>query len=396
MSAPVNGRGGGDPYATLDVGPAATPEEIKRAYRRLAKRFHPDRAGGDADRFARITQAYELLGDPRRRAAYDESLRVPPPRPRRPRRPVVQAGLAEMLRAALHEMGEPGLARETPPLTRRLKIMVPPGGRFAVEGLVGRLVVQPAKPTARVGRREGPNGHLDAERVARQSVEVEVTGPAAVVQGLGLEPTEAGARFPGFAGRMALRAHLHMAAAADLLAGRAGRDAPGSSMLHVQARVPRGTALDLDDVAGTVTVGDTEGELVASLGPRTLLRAGRLARARLHLAGGAMAYLTDIEGDADVHAVGEAKALLDGRLARLRARLEDNAHVEVLCPIEHLHAEVGGTAFLHVKAPVGEAHCDVHTAGYVRLQALASPLRGRRTAGGLVDIAGRQAPRAAR
>jgi hypothetical protein len=213
---------------------------------------------------------------------------------------------------------------------------------------------------------------------------------------LELEPTDAGARFPGIAGRMALRAHLHMAAAADLLAGRIGRNASGSAMLRVQARVPRGTALHLDDVTGTVTVGDIEGELVASLGLRTLLRAGRLTRARLNLAGGAMAYLTDIEGEADVHAADEAKALLDGKLSRLHARLEHNAHVEVLCPVEQLHAEIGGTAFLHVKAPVGEAHCDVHTAGYVRLQALASPLRGRRTAGGLVDIAGRQAPRAAR
>lgn len=48
---------GGDGFATLGLGPAATLEDVKRRYRELAKEHHPDR-GGDARQFARYTEAY--------------------------------------------------------------------------------------------------------------------------------------------------------------------------------------------------------------------------------------------------------------------------------------------------------------------------------------------------
>jgi DnaJ-class molecular chaperone len=59
-----------DHYATLGVAKNATPEDIKRAYRRLAAQHHPDR-GGDTARFQEIQQAYDVLGDPEKRAQYD-------------------------------------------------------------------------------------------------------------------------------------------------------------------------------------------------------------------------------------------------------------------------------------------------------------------------------------
>ena len=49
---------------------SATPEEIKRAYRKAAKSAHPD-AGGSPEKFARIQHAYSVLSDPQRRARYD-------------------------------------------------------------------------------------------------------------------------------------------------------------------------------------------------------------------------------------------------------------------------------------------------------------------------------------
>ncbi len=62
-----------DYYRTLDVGRNASPDEIKRAYRRLARRFHPDVSSEpDAEeRFKEIGEAYEVLKDPDKRAAYD-------------------------------------------------------------------------------------------------------------------------------------------------------------------------------------------------------------------------------------------------------------------------------------------------------------------------------------
>ena len=74
-------------YATLQVGRDASVAEIRDAYRRLARRHHPDRSGRDDAAMASINEAYRVLGDPARRAVYDASLRAPrsdiPPAPRR-------------------------------------------------------------------------------------------------------------------------------------------------------------------------------------------------------------------------------------------------------------------------------------------------------------------------
>jgi DnaJ-class molecular chaperone len=60
-----------DPYQTLGVDRAATPDQIKQAYRRLAAKNHPDK-GGDTAAFQRIQSAYEILSDPQRRAQHDQ------------------------------------------------------------------------------------------------------------------------------------------------------------------------------------------------------------------------------------------------------------------------------------------------------------------------------------
>jgi molecular chaperone DnaJ len=63
-----------DPYKTLDIGPKATLAQIKQAYRKLAKQFHPDSQHELAhhDNITRVNAAYELLKDPHRRQAYDD------------------------------------------------------------------------------------------------------------------------------------------------------------------------------------------------------------------------------------------------------------------------------------------------------------------------------------
>jgi len=67
--------GDGGHYATLGVRPDATAEEIRDAYRALARRYHPDRAPGAAATMAAINEAYRVLGEPARRAVYDAGRR---------------------------------------------------------------------------------------------------------------------------------------------------------------------------------------------------------------------------------------------------------------------------------------------------------------------------------
>ena len=64
----------GDPYQELGVSRGASADEIKKAFRKLAKDYHPDKNPGDKaaeDRFKRITAAFDLLGDADKRAKFD-------------------------------------------------------------------------------------------------------------------------------------------------------------------------------------------------------------------------------------------------------------------------------------------------------------------------------------
>ncbi|MEC9139383.1 MAG: DnaJ domain-containing protein, partial [Pseudomonadota bacterium] len=64
-----------DYYALLGVKKAAGDAELKSAYRKLAKQYHPDVNPGDAEaerKFKQISEAYDVLKDPQSRAAYDQ------------------------------------------------------------------------------------------------------------------------------------------------------------------------------------------------------------------------------------------------------------------------------------------------------------------------------------
>src|ERR1700677_2350224 len=65
-----------DYYKVLGVAQEATDKEITRAYRKLAKQFHPDANPGTEERFKEISAAYDVLGDETKRKEYDEVRRL--------------------------------------------------------------------------------------------------------------------------------------------------------------------------------------------------------------------------------------------------------------------------------------------------------------------------------
>jgi curved DNA-binding protein CbpA len=85
MARPANGQPEPDPYQLLGVARQATPAEITQAWRRRARAEHPDarpRDVGAPARFRALAEAYEMLSDPVRRAAYDQEAKATAPEAR--------------------------------------------------------------------------------------------------------------------------------------------------------------------------------------------------------------------------------------------------------------------------------------------------------------------------
>ena len=137
-----------DYYAVIGVGPEATADEIRRAYRRLALECHPDRNPGDpdaAERFKEVSEAYAVLIDAAKRREYDRARRAGAPGDFRPRRedlfrdlfadPVASAIFEDIAR----ELGRLGLRVDRYHFRQTLF-----GGRAVVTG--GVFVIGPLTP----------------------------------------------------------------------------------------------------------------------------------------------------------------------------------------------------------------------------------------------------------
>jgi len=151
-----------DAYAVLGVDPAASQDEIRRAYRRRVRAAHPD-MGGTADEFQAVRDAFEAVGDPESRARYERGLRAAPAADAdadtgraHPAHPEQTSGAAWDPAA---RRGRPGAPRERP--AARTRSFGHPGGfaRLRYLALVREWLADPAEPVvpaAPVPPRGGP------------------------------------------------------------------------------------------------------------------------------------------------------------------------------------------------------------------------------------------------
>jgi len=65
-----------DYYEVLGINKASSKDEVKKAFHKIAHKYHPDKTGGDADRFKEASEAYAVLSDDKKRAEYDSYGRV--------------------------------------------------------------------------------------------------------------------------------------------------------------------------------------------------------------------------------------------------------------------------------------------------------------------------------
>lgn len=99
-------------YKILGVSPRSNQTEIKKSYRILAKKFHPDSQNKTAnhDKIISINQAYEILSDPHKRQCYDRTLSTQslPQKPRKPRKPAKPQNidLDQWLQEVYHPVNE--------------------------------------------------------------------------------------------------------------------------------------------------------------------------------------------------------------------------------------------------------------------------------------------------
>ena len=60
-----------DYYQILGIERGANPDEVKKAFRKLAHKYHPDKKDGDETKFKEVSEAYSILSDEKKRAEYD-------------------------------------------------------------------------------------------------------------------------------------------------------------------------------------------------------------------------------------------------------------------------------------------------------------------------------------
>ncbi|MDH4249502.1 MAG: J domain-containing protein [Deltaproteobacteria bacterium] len=378
-------------YAVLGVLPSASLDEIRSSYRQLAKRYHPDMKTGNAHQFKRIQDAYDTLSDSHRREVFNREWQAHSMRMRAAAEMRVRAERQEKERGAAKPASSTAAKPPMAVLTRLMSIAVPRSGRFQLSGVIGNITVEPTTVETLWDTTLKKFGDQDAQRLTQHVIQIKLSGERDLVRSMMPRPTDFGVEFEQTQ-EQEKRSGLF-----SMLSGLFGNGAIGGLFSHkpfglygaylplsLSVTVPRGIALTLNDVTGSILLGDLENEINAKLLGGTL-RAGSIRRARLTLNGSSQGYINRVSGPVDLMVFGESKVRLEGEISTLRAVLENNARAEVLAPVGTLQAEVRGNAVLEIHNTVESAQCDVRGQGALRIKQVTSSIKGTRGKDAKVD-----------
>jgi curved DNA-binding protein CbpA len=108
-----------NPYDVLGVPPSASDDQLRSAYRKLARSTHPD-SGGNGDEFAQVSRAYAILRDPEMRKRFDETGSIDEVSPLTVRQRMIQI-IADMFSNALAVEGQRGTSLRHFPLIKAMR-----------------------------------------------------------------------------------------------------------------------------------------------------------------------------------------------------------------------------------------------------------------------------------
>lgn len=353
-------------YSVLQLQPGASPEDIKTSYRALVKKYHPDMHGGNAHLFSRVKEAYEILSDPAQRSRFER----------------VAHKTAKTTRAKSTPFGKKPFTQASPPqpekratpaphasLTRLMSVAIPRSGRLVLKNLSGVVVIEPTTSKNLWETTLKKFGADDKLRLTRHIIQVRVSGEKSHVRKIRLNSTEVG---------------VEVSPAED------DQTQQLSQPLTYVITVPAGISLQIQDVSGSVTIGDLESEVRARISGRTLFKAGKIKGVGLTMKGQSKAHISGVNGNADVLGSDNAKVTLDGEIGRLRISLEQFSNAESLSPLHLLQAELSGNSTLNAKDWVAAAQVFAKGNSYVRMKELKTPLEGSRSGLARVEVLKRQ------
>ncbi len=363
-------------YQLLQVSTSASADEIQSAWRNLAKKLHPD-AGGDAVLFGLVQQAYETLQDADKRRAYDET--------------VLNfhneggvrgtagfgssTGFVHKSEWSRNTSGKEGTRTATKSTASSGKDMVhisalalPRNGVFVLSAPGGETVINPTEALRLWNSTLAKLQGVHSQQIARHIVQLEMEGPQHYLKRLSPVPKNSFSSGREFTGAGLLGRTLErMGSQNNLPSAEKFLLECNQLPVNLLITVPSGIAVEVCDLSRPLTIGDLNSQLSANLLPGGQLVAAELCGLTLRMQQ-AYARVIELSGNAEVHARGQCKLVLNGQIGRLQVDLDNNTEAIIHADVHTLSGSIRGGSTLDMRGNVFRVRCSSEQDGFLKLK----------------------------